>query len=65
MIGLELRQPMKSIPRTPFTSTTASVSLDFMRGIAAMLVCLEHWRNLLYIDYPQIGPTALFLRSLM
>jgi hypothetical protein len=26
-----------------------------------MLVCLEHWRSLLYIDYPQIGShRALF-----
>jgi peptidoglycan/LPS O-acetylase OafA/YrhL len=45
---------MKSAPHIPFTSTTASVSLDLMRGVAALIVCLGHWRNLLYVDYPQI-----------
>ena len=45
---------MKSTPHIPFNSTTASVSLDLMRGIAALIVCLGHWRNLLYVDYRQI-----------
>lgn len=47
--------------RIPFTRTTASVLLDLMRAIAALLVCLEHWRNLLYVDYHQIAShRALF-----
>ncbi len=46
---------MNSTPHIPFTSTDASVSLDLMRGIAALIVCLEHWRNLLYVDYRQIN----------
>jgi len=46
---------MNSSPRIPFTSTSASVLLDLVRAVAALLVCLEHWRNLLYVDYPQIA----------
>jgi peptidoglycan/LPS O-acetylase OafA/YrhL len=30
------------------------VLLDAARGIAAILVCLEHWRGLLFVDYPQL-----------
>lgn len=37
-----------------FKDTTASVLLDLLRGIAALLVLLEHWRNLLFRDYPQL-----------
>jgi peptidoglycan/LPS O-acetylase OafA/YrhL len=52
---------MNSPPRIPFTSTSASVLLDLVRAIAALLVCLEHWRNLLYVNYGQIaGHRALF-----
>lgn len=46
---------MNSSPRIPFTGTSASVLLDLVRAIAALLVCLEHWRNLLYVDYRQIA----------
>ena len=52
---------MDSSPRIPFTSTSASVLLDLARVIAALLVCLEHWRNLFYVDYRQISEhRALF-----
>ena len=52
---------MNSPLRIPFTSTSASVLLDLVRAIAALLVCLEHWRNLLYVNYGQIaGHRALF-----
>lgn len=37
-----------------FTETTASVLLDAVRGIAAVLVLLEHWRNAFFVDFPQI-----------
>jgi peptidoglycan/LPS O-acetylase OafA/YrhL len=44
-----------STPKKPrFTDTTASVLLDAVRGIAAILVLLEHWRNALFVDFPQI-----------
>jgi|SRR3984957_14003480 peptidoglycan/LPS O-acetylase OafA/YrhL len=52
---------MNSPPRIPFTSTNASALLDLVRAIAALLVCFEHWRNLLYVDYRQIAAhRALF-----
>lgn len=52
---------MESPSHIPFTSTNASVLLDLMRGIAAFIVCLEHWRNLLYVDYWHINShRALF-----
>jgi len=46
---------MSTPPRIPFTSTSASVLLDLVRAIAALLVCFEHWRNLLFVDYGQIA----------
>jgi peptidoglycan/LPS O-acetylase OafA/YrhL len=46
---------MNSSPRIPFSGTSASVLLDLVRAIAALLVCLEHWRNLLYVGYRQIA----------
>lgn len=52
---------------TPFRSTVASVLLDAIRGIAALLVCFGHWRYLLFIDYPQLQhhQKLLFLPYLM
>jgi peptidoglycan/LPS O-acetylase OafA/YrhL len=38
----------------PFGQTRASVLLDLLRGLAALLVLLEHWRNLLFCDYRQV-----------
>ena len=44
-----------------FPKTSASVLLDLIRGLAALLVLLEHWRNIFFIDYPQItAHRALF-----
>jgi peptidoglycan/LPS O-acetylase OafA/YrhL len=45
---------MRPGPTPPFQSTVASVLLDALRGIAALLVCAGHWRYLLFVDYPQI-----------
>jgi peptidoglycan/LPS O-acetylase OafA/YrhL len=43
-----------------FSETTASILLDATRGIAAVLVLLEHWRNLFFVDFPQVqGHRAL------
>lgn len=39
----------------PFNRTTASAQLDLLRGLAAIVVCLEHWRNLLFVDYPTVA----------
>jgi peptidoglycan/LPS O-acetylase OafA/YrhL len=40
--------------RTAFHATTASALLDLIRGLAAIAVCLGHWRNVFFVDYPQI-----------
>lgn len=47
-------EAMRSGSALPFRSTTASVLLDVIRGIAALLVCCGHWRRMLFIDYPQL-----------
>ncbi|HZY61651.1 MAG TPA: acyltransferase [Edaphobacter sp.] len=45
-----------------FRDTNASVLLDLLRGIAALLVLFGHWRNLLFVDYPQLpAHKSLFL----
>jgi peptidoglycan/LPS O-acetylase OafA/YrhL len=43
-----------TVEKPAFKDTTASVLLDLLRGLAALLVLFEHWRNLLFIDYPQL-----------
>lgn len=43
-----------TIEKPAFKDTTASVLLDLLRGVAALLVLLGHWRNLLFVDYPQL-----------
>ncbi len=42
------------------SSTQASVLLDLARGIAALLVLLEHWRNFLFVDYPDLPAHRLW-----
>lgn len=37
-----------------FAQTRASVLLDMLRGLAAVLVLLDHWRNLMFVDYPML-----------
>src|SRR5579875_3926660 len=46
---------MNTPPSIRFGQTQASVLLDLLRALAALLVCLEHWRNLFYVDYGQIA----------
>jgi peptidoglycan/LPS O-acetylase OafA/YrhL len=55
---------MNSSPHIPFARTHASVHLDLIRGTAALLVCLEHWRQLLYVDYRQIYFHRAFFKML-
>ncbi len=33
--------------------TKASALLDLLRGLAAVMVCLGHWRNVLFVDFEQ------------
>lgn len=37
-----------------FGDTQASVLLDLVRGLAALLVVGEHWRNIFFVDYGQL-----------
>ena len=34
--------------------TKASALLDLLRGLAALMVCLSHWRNVLFVDYERV-----------
>jgi peptidoglycan/LPS O-acetylase OafA/YrhL len=45
-----------SAPLKPvrFVDSSASVLFDLLRGLAAFLVLLEHWRNLFFVDFPQL-----------
>jgi peptidoglycan/LPS O-acetylase OafA/YrhL len=45
---------MRSGSASTFRLTVASVLLDALRGVAALLVCVGHWRYFLFVDYPQI-----------
>lgn len=49
---------------TRFSGTTASVLLDAVRGIAAVLVLLEHWRNAFFIELADISLHRGVLRPL-
>jgi peptidoglycan/LPS O-acetylase OafA/YrhL len=55
---------MKTAAKLPFSETAASVLLDAVRALAALVVCLEHWRNLFFVDYPQIQSTHRWLYAL-
>jgi peptidoglycan/LPS O-acetylase OafA/YrhL len=46
---------MANSARISFGSTSASALLGLVRFLAALLVCGEHWRNMLFVDYHQIG----------
>lgn len=45
--------PRAALPR--FTDTQASVLLDLLRGLAAVFVLLEHWRNILFVDFRDVA----------
>jgi peptidoglycan/LPS O-acetylase OafA/YrhL len=49
---------------TSFTNTYASVLLDLVRGLAALLVLFQHWRNIFFIDYPQLPLHRIVLAPL-
>lgn len=38
-----------------FSRSSASVLLDLVRGTAALLVLLAHWKIMFFVDYPQIS----------
>jgi peptidoglycan/LPS O-acetylase OafA/YrhL len=47
--------------RSAFKDTSASVLLDLIRGLAALAVLAEHWRNLFFLDYSLLPHHNLFL----
>jgi peptidoglycan/LPS O-acetylase OafA/YrhL len=44
-----------------FVDTQASVILDALRGLAALCVLLDHWRSLLFVEYPQVSSHRLLV----
>jgi peptidoglycan/LPS O-acetylase OafA/YrhL len=46
---------LMQLSRQPsFTDTQASVLLDLLRGLAALLAAGSHWRNMLFVDYSSL-----------
>ncbi len=50
-------------PRPPLARTQASVLLDLVRGLAALLVLVSHWRNYLFQDYAALPAHTLPIRA--
>jgi peptidoglycan/LPS O-acetylase OafA/YrhL len=48
LISADSRNPLR------FTETQASVLLDLVRGVAAILVLLEHWHHIFFFDFGQL-----------
>ncbi len=44
-------------PRAPvrFVDSWASIHFDLLRGMAALFVLLGHWRNIFFLDFPQLA----------
>jgi peptidoglycan/LPS O-acetylase OafA/YrhL len=55
---------MRAPGKKSFTQTEASAVLDLLRGLAAVFVFAGHWRNIFFVDYPQL-PHALRLPLLL
>jgi peptidoglycan/LPS O-acetylase OafA/YrhL len=56
MASVQVSEAPPELEKIPhrFDQTQASVLLDGVRGAAAVSVLLEHWRNIFFVDYPQI-----------
>lgn len=46
-----------------FPQTTASVLLDLIRGSAALLVLVSHWKILYFVNYPEIKSHGVFFAA--
>ena len=51
--GADERHSARPVPR--FLDSQASVLLDLLRGLAAVCVLMEHWRNILFVDYRDVA----------
>jgi hypothetical protein len=40
-----------SVERVPFRQTSASVAMDAARGVAALLVLVDHCHNLFFLPF--------------
>jgi peptidoglycan/LPS O-acetylase OafA/YrhL len=47
-------------PPPSFSATWASVGLDLLRGLAAILVLVDHWRNLFFVQFHALGAHRWF-----
>jgi len=47
-------------PPPGFSATWASVGLDLVRGLAAILVLVDHWRNLFFVHFHALGAHRWF-----
>ena len=58
MVNMEVSGPASapalSARPVRFGDTVASVLLDLVRALAALVVVAEHWRNMLFVDYHQL-----------
>lgn len=45
-------------PAPRLAQSQASVLLDLLRGLAALLVLLSHWRNFLFVDFGQLSAAS-------
>jgi peptidoglycan/LPS O-acetylase OafA/YrhL len=53
--------PENAPTNVPFGATIASQMLDAIRGIAAFIVIIEHWRSLFFVDFAQISRHRVLL----
>jgi len=49
---------------SPKITKTFSLHLDFIRGASALIVLLNHWRNIFFVDYGDITSPSLASKSL-
>jgi peptidoglycan/LPS O-acetylase OafA/YrhL len=52
---------MNTSPRVAFSKSNASVLLDLLRAVAALLVCIDHWRNIFFLEFRQLSGHKLLL----
>lgn len=58
---VRLSAPENTHTSVPFGDTIASELLDAIRGIAAFIVIIEHWRSLFFVDFAQITQHRVLL----
>jgi peptidoglycan/LPS O-acetylase OafA/YrhL len=57
MVAVETKTQRSDAPvrSVRFAESEASVLLDLVRGVAAVVVLVEHWRNLFFVDYRMVA----------